>query len=83
MVTEHSCGFCSRVFRQDEAQPTCANCPLNGGCQRVRCPYCGYENPLPPAWLNRVRAWFGTDGSQRLGGTIEARTDERSSAACR
>lgn len=61
------CGFCGRTFEPDEGQPTCASCPLKGGCQLVRCPHCGYENPVTPAWLTRVRSWFSTPAARRAG----------------
>ncbi len=52
------CAFCDREFVEDAAQPVCRSCPLAGLCHMVRCPHCGYENPLPPRWLARfaVRA---------------------------
>lgn len=58
MVTESTCGFCRRPFMPDEAQPTCAACPLRGSCLLVRCPHCGYENPVSPPWLARLQGWF-------------------------
>lgn len=48
-----SCGFCAREFREDRGQPACRACPLSGCCHTIRCPHCGYENPVPPAWLSR------------------------------
>jgi len=48
------CGFCAAEFRQDWGQPVCRACPLAGMCHMVRCPQCGYENPVPPAWLSRL-----------------------------
>lgn len=66
-MSECCCGFCGRRFAPDEGQPTCASCPLKGGCQLVRCPHCGYENPLTPAWLTRVRGWFATPAARRAG----------------
>jgi hypothetical protein len=66
-VSMHECGFCGRTFAEDDGQPTCASCPIKGGCQLVRCPHCGYENPLPPAWLTRVRSWFGTAAARQAG----------------
>ncbi|CAN5781985.1 hypothetical protein BH23GEM9_BH23GEM9_28330 [soil metagenome] len=84
MVNEHSCGFCGRVFRQDEGQPTCAACPLSGGCRLVRCPHCGYENPVAPAWVDRVRAWFGTRQARQAGyDEVGNHTDDREGATCR
>lgn len=44
----------------DDAQPACAGCPLKGSCLLVRCPHCGYENPVAPAWLVRIRGFLGT-----------------------
>lgn len=67
MVSGHVCGFCGQSFQPDEGQPTCRSCPLKGGCQMVRCPHCGYENPLTPPWVTRVRAWFSTAAAQRAG----------------
>ncbi|OGU08119.1 MAG: hypothetical protein A2W29_00435 [Gemmatimonadetes bacterium RBG_16_66_8] len=47
------CGFCAEAFEEDRGQPACQRCPLLVGCHFVRCPRCGYENPLPPSWLRR------------------------------
>jgi hypothetical protein len=63
MVSAQRCGFCNVTFEPDEAQPTCASCPLRGGCQLVRCPQCGYENPITPAWLTRLRDWLQPEAS--------------------
>jgi hypothetical protein len=80
MVNEQTCCFCNRSFAQDEAQPTCSSCPLKGGCQMVRCPHCGYENPVAPAWLGRLKAWFGTAAARNAGydesGTWTGEADE-------
>ncbi len=48
------CGFCAYGFLEDRAQPVCRRCPLAAGCRFVRCPRCGYENPVAPAWLVRL-----------------------------
>lgn len=53
------CGLCGRRFREDRAQPVCAGCPLARACRYVRCPHCGYENPVEPAWIERGRAREG------------------------
>jgi hypothetical protein len=61
MVTAPSqlvtCGYCGIEFEEDRGQPTCKNCPLARGCSAVRCPNCGYENPVVPAWVQRLRQW--------------------------
>jgi hypothetical protein len=49
------CGFCGREFAEDRAQPACQACPIAVTCKAVRCPHCGYENPVVPAWLERLR----------------------------
>lgn len=55
----------------------------------MRCPYCGYENPVTPAWLTRLRGWL-TDsaplpvepvGSGGVDGDTNAGTVEE--ASCR
>jgi hypothetical protein len=83
-VSGYRCGFCDRTFMQDEAQPTCASCPLRGGCQLVRCPHCGYENPTEPAWLSRVRGWFATAEARSAGyDTAGNHHDDAEAASCR
>jgi hypothetical protein len=67
MVRDCACGFCGRSFAPDAGQPTCLSCPLKGGCHLVRCPHCGYENPMAPAWLTRIRDWFATPEARRAG----------------
>jgi hypothetical protein len=53
------CGYCGGTFAEDRGQSACQTCPLGDGCRFVRCPSCGYENPLPPRWLERLRGLFG------------------------
>jgi len=58
------CGLCAQEFPEDRGQPACRGCPLAAGCHFVRCPRCGYENPLPPAWLSRLARWVAPDESR-------------------
>ena len=54
-----TCGFCGRTFQEDRGQSTCQRCPLARACKAIRCPHCGYENPLAPVlpgWLSRLRS---------------------------
>lgn len=53
-----TCGFCGRDFFEDRAQPACQSCPLAQACRFVRCPHCGYDNPLNPAWVERLGTWM-------------------------
>lgn len=50
-----TCGYCGRAFRPDPAQAACRSCPLSTACRYVRCPDCGYENPVEPSWLGALR----------------------------
>jgi len=47
MVT---CPFCNHRFSEEESAKCCNNCAMfgQGGCQKLRCPNCGYEMPAPP-----------------------------------
>jgi hypothetical protein len=49
-----SCSLCGHAFREDEAQTSCAGCPVRGGCRLVKCPNCGFETPPDPAWLKAL-----------------------------
>jgi hypothetical protein len=59
-----TCGYCGRTFAEDQGQPACASCPLKGGCRFLRCPHCGYENPCPPHWVERLRGWLGSESGR-------------------
>ena len=56
-----TCGSCRRVFTEDRGQPACRSCPLGSGCVFVRCPYCGFDNPVEPPWLTKLRRWWKLD----------------------
>lgn len=53
------CGGCGTLFEEDRGQPTCRSCPLADACRYVRCPSCGYENPVIPAWVESLLALWG------------------------
>lgn len=50
------CGFCHREIPEQVGAPdgetVCGRCL--GGCRKVHCPYCGYANPAPSAYLKRL-----------------------------
>lgn len=55
----HSCPLCGHRFAKSGAS-ACTSCPLNGGCNLICCPNCGYQQPdvrtsRLARWLNR---WF-------------------------
>jgi hypothetical protein len=56
-----TCGLCGRPFAEDRGQAACGACPLHAGCRFVRCPRCGYENPVEPPWLRTLRQWLVVD----------------------
>ncbi len=60
------CGYCRRTFAEDVGQPACRACPLGEACHAIRCPHCGYENPVEPRWLNRFTTWIRDHGPRRL-----------------
>jgi len=41
------CGFCRKEIPAKTPEESCGRC--GGGCRKVHCPHCGYENPLPSA----------------------------------
>ena len=59
--TTVECGYCGRVFAEDRGQAACGSCPLGSACHYVRCPACGYENPVEPKWLAGLKRWMALD----------------------
>lgn len=57
-VATMTCGLCGRTFGEDRHQAACQQCPLSTGCKFVRCPHCGYDNPVEPGWIRRFKAWW-------------------------
>jgi hypothetical protein len=50
------CGFCDREIPATAMKDGCGGCPMPGGCKKVCCPWCGYENPAVPEFLQRWAA---------------------------
>ena len=53
-----TCGFCGHAFDEEEGVRNCGGCGA-GGCRNVRCPKCGYHNPLEPGLVKKLRKIFG------------------------
>jgi rubredoxin len=52
------CALCGLEFEERDAVASCEGCPMkSGGCNMLRCPNCGYENPGEPQLLKMVRKW--------------------------
>lgn len=52
------CALCGHTFDENIAVPVCGRCPLAQTCALIRCPHCGYEAPVEPAWLIKLRQLF-------------------------
>lgn len=59
------CANCRSEFDEELARRSCGGCSLSG-CEKVRCPRCGYETVPEVKWLGAVRRWF-TGGESRRG----------------
>lgn len=56
-ATEFSCPLCGAHFSHGTL--VCGSCPLNAGCEIVKCPSCGYQFPRRSRiveWAKRVFA---------------------------
>lgn len=51
------CALCGFEFNEKEAQRACSGCVLIKSCNLVKCPNCGYESPLEPRFIKKIRAW--------------------------
>ena len=40
------CKICGVDFNIEKAERACNNCLIFGSCGLVKCPLCGYENPI-------------------------------------
>ena len=52
----NECVFCGQLFSDDDAISLCATCYLTNGCDRKKCPNCGYEHIKESETLNRLTA---------------------------
>ena len=60
-----TCSMCGHHFNPAE-HIACAACPLQGGCQLVCCPACGYEmvDPSRSGLARLVKGWLWPDKQQ-------------------
>jgi len=59
-ATEFSCALCGARFTHGTL--VCGSCPLNVGCEVVKCPACGYQSPRRSRIVDFVRGVFGVQG---------------------
>jgi hypothetical protein len=56
-----TCGFCGHQFAEEEGISGCGACGIGHGCNNIKCPKCGYHNPVEPALIKKLRNIFGKD----------------------
>jgi hypothetical protein len=49
------CPYCRKEFVAKDAKKECQSCSSFGGCQKVKCPFCGYESPREPEFIENLR----------------------------
>jgi NAD-dependent SIR2 family protein deacetylase len=55
-ATEFSCSLCGARFTHGTL--VCVSCPLNAGCEVVKCPSCGFQSPRRSRIVDAVvRFW--------------------------
>jgi ferrous iron transport protein A len=56
-ATEFTCALCGTRFTH--ATLVCASCPLNAGCEVIKCPSCGYQFPRRSRLVDLARRLVG------------------------
>jgi hypothetical protein len=59
-ATEFTCALCGAHFTHGTL--VCGSCPLNVGCEVVKCPACGYQSPRRSRIVDFVRGVFASGG---------------------
>ena len=49
------CSLCGFKFDEKGAEAACAACGLVRRCELVKCPNCGFEMPLEPEWIKKIK----------------------------
>ena len=57
-ATEFTCSLCGAHFTHGTL--VCVSCPLNAGCEVVKCPSCGFQSPRRSRIVDAVRRLFGS-----------------------
>lgn len=50
------CALCGYYFEADEMME-CKGCPFTKGCNMIRCPNCGFEEPADAHLVNVLKQW--------------------------
>jgi len=56
-ATEFTCSLCGARFTHGTL--VCVSCPLNAGCEVVKCPSCGFQSPRRSRIVDALRRVFG------------------------
>jgi len=56
-ATVFACPLCGGKFTHGGL--VCGSCPLNAGCDIVKCPHCGYQYPRSSRIVDWLRRRFG------------------------
>jgi len=49
------CQLCGMEYRESDGVRACRGCMMSRNCGRLKCPRCGYENPVEPSLLKIFR----------------------------
>lgn len=49
------CSLCGFKFTEKDAQTACKGCGIVKKCELIKCPNCGFEMPVEPGWIKRLR----------------------------
>lgn len=49
------CTLCGCNFDETRASKACECCPVSHSCDLVKCPQCGFEMPVEPAWIRKLK----------------------------
>ncbi len=55
-ATEFTCSLCGARFTHGTL--VCVSCPLNAGCEVVKCPSCGFQSPRRSRVVDALRRLF-------------------------
>ncbi len=54
-----TCTVCGTRYTEAEGRACHVECPLNGRCSLLSCPYCAHEVPAPTRLTRWLGRWFG------------------------
>ena len=58
------CAFCGKTFDPQTARSACQHCATFGGCNKIKCPHCGYDMPAETRLVKWLRGKLGKRDGQ-------------------